>query len=112
MYSASELVTRIKEMISIRGTTQKDLLSSIGANVNLLNQLSDKKGMSSFMLAEIADELKCSTDYLLGREQKTAPTMRESDLRNVLSGLSDSELEELLMFARYLKYKRDHQSDD
>lgn len=36
-------------------------------NINTLSQISEKKGISSFSLAKIADYLDCSVDYLLGR---------------------------------------------
>lgn len=102
---------RLKKICKENGLSVTALCEKATGNSG--NLATWKKGyMRSDYLAICADILGVSTDYLLGREQKTAPTMRESDFHNVLNGLSDSELEELLMFARYLKYKREHQSDD
>ena len=39
----------------------------LNINVNTLNQISDKKGISCFGLKRIADYLDVSIDYLLGR---------------------------------------------
>lgn len=67
MYTSNILVERIRLMIKEKQVTVKELLSSCELNENTLNQLSDKKGLSSFSLAKIADYLDCSVDYLLGR---------------------------------------------
>ena len=67
MYNAQLLSTRIRKMVKEKGLLQKEMLSACELNENSLNQISDKKGLSSFSLAKIADYLDCSTDYLLGR---------------------------------------------
>lgn len=67
MYTTQILTERLKAAIKKSGKTQKDILANSGANENALNQLSDKKGISSFTLAKISDEVDCSVDYLLGR---------------------------------------------
>lgn len=67
MYTSQILNERINTMLGLKDRTQKSILSAVKANVNSLNQMSDKKGLSSFTLAKIADELDCSVDYLLGR---------------------------------------------
>ena len=69
MYNAQTLSTRIRKMVKEKGFVQKEMLSSCELNENSLNQMSDKKGLSSFSLAKIADYLDCSVDYLLGRTE-------------------------------------------
>ncbi len=69
MYSAEALSNRIKALARERGVMLKDILSSCDLNINSLSQMSDKKGLSSFSLAKIADYLDCSVDYLLGRTE-------------------------------------------
>ena len=70
MYSAETLSNRIKALARERGVMLKDILSACDLNINSLSQMSDKKGLSSFSLAKIADYLDCSVDYLLVRTDK------------------------------------------
>ena len=67
MYTAQNLVTRIKMRTKERNILMRDMLTECELNINAINQISDKKGLSSFALARIADYLGCSVDYLLGR---------------------------------------------
>lgn len=69
MYNSQELVNKIKARAKERGILVKDMLLECGLNINTLNQMTDKKGISSFALARIADLLDCSVDYLLGRTE-------------------------------------------
>lgn len=67
MYSSQKLVSRIKAQAKERNILIRDMLQACGLNINAISQISDKKGLSSFSLAQIADQLNCSVDYLLGR---------------------------------------------
>ena len=67
MYTAKELTSRIKSRAKERKQQTGEILKACSLNPNTLCRITDKKGMSSFSLAKIADELDCSVDYLLGR---------------------------------------------
>lgn len=67
MYNAQSLVYHIKQKAKQKNIHIKDMLKACDLNINALSQISDKKGLSSFSLARIADYLDCSVDYLLGR---------------------------------------------
>lgn len=67
MYNSQELVRNIKSLAKSKKVSTKQMLLDCDLNVNALNQMSDKKGISSFSLAKIADYLDTSVDYLLGR---------------------------------------------
>ena len=67
MYNAQDLVHRIKNRAKQQNVLIRDMLSFCGLSINAISQISDKKGLSSFSLAQIADYLDCSVDYLLGR---------------------------------------------
>ena len=69
MYDSQKLLERIKSVAKEKGIRVKNVLSACDLNPNTLNQISDKKGLSSFSLAKIADYLECSVDYLLGRTE-------------------------------------------
>ena len=70
MYTADFLSTRIKSQAKAKGVKLKDMLVELELNINTISQISDKKGLSCFPLARIADYLDCSVDYLLGRTDK------------------------------------------
>ncbi|MGN1224874.1 MAG: helix-turn-helix domain-containing protein, partial [Ruminococcus sp.] len=67
MYNAQDLGERIKSQAREKNILIRDLLTSCDLSINTIIQMTDKKGLSSFSLAKIADYLECSVDYLLGR---------------------------------------------
>lgn len=67
MYNSQNLVQRIKNRAKERNVLIRDMLTTCELSINAISQISDKKGLSSFSLARIADYLDCSVDYLLGR---------------------------------------------
>lgn len=69
MYTAQNLVNRIKESAKCKGILVRDMLVDCDLNINTISQITDKKGISSFSLARIADYLDVSVDYLLGRTE-------------------------------------------
>ncbi len=70
MYNSQDLVLRIKIRAKEKNVLIRDMLIACGLNINAISQISDKKGLSCFSLARIADYLNCSVDYLLGRTDK------------------------------------------
>lgn len=69
MYNSQTLVENIKALAKSKNVLVKEMLIDCDLNVNALNQMSDKKGISSFSLAKIADYLDVSVDYLLGQTE-------------------------------------------
>lgn len=67
MYNAQELANRIKNRAKQNNVLIRDMLSACDLSINAISQITDKKGLSCFSLARIADYLDCSVDYLLGR---------------------------------------------
>lgn len=67
MYNSQILIENIRTQAKIKNILIRNMLKECGLNVNTISQISDKKGLSSFSLAKIADYLECSVDYLLGR---------------------------------------------
>ena len=67
MHSAQELSQCIKARARKMNISLKAPTDDCGLGVNALNQLTDKKGLSCFALARIADYLDVSVDFLLGR---------------------------------------------
>ena len=67
MYNAQILIQRIKDQAKQQNMLIRDMLSACNLSINAISQITDKKGLSCFSLARIADYLDCSVDYLLGR---------------------------------------------
>ena len=67
MYNAQILAQRIKDQAKQQNILIRDMLSACDLSINAISQITDKKGLSCFSLARIADYLDCSVDYLLGR---------------------------------------------
>lgn len=86
MYNSHTLSTRIRNLVKEKGFVQKEMLSACELNENSLNQISDKKGLSSFSLAKIADYLECSVDYLLGRTDNPNITNSISNTNTTVNG--------------------------
>lgn len=97
MYSADALVNKIEALVQEKKIKKSEMLEACGCNRNTLTQLSDKKGLSSFSLARIADYLDCSVDYLLGRTDNPkahlAPAGDVEALLAALKAAAEPEME-------------------
>ena len=84
MYSAQIIKERVKEQQEIKGIKNADdMMKELGLGVNIIRQMSDKKGVGCFALDQIADYLNCSVDYLLGRTNAPNGTYSISGNNNV-----------------------------
>lgn len=97
MYNSQSLVNKIRQTAKSKNILIKTMLDTCGLNVNTLSQVSNKKGISSFSLAKIADYLDCSVDYLLGRStiSNSAITAHE---KSSTSELTDDEQKMINIF--------------
>lgn len=67
MYNFKEIADRIKISAKEKGISLKDLLINLNLNINTVSELSKGKAISFLSIANIADVLDVSVDYLLGR---------------------------------------------
>lgn len=67
MYNNEILKERIKKRAEEQGRSVRSVLISCGINTCYLVHLKGEQGIAASYLYRIADELGCSTDYLLGR---------------------------------------------
>lgn len=100
MYVAQELADRIRYLARKKGIGQGELLKKCGCNTNMLNQISADKGISSFSLAKIADELDCSVDYLLCRTEN--PDLQSIRPDNSENDTSDRQLANIIKIYQQL----------
>lgn len=67
MQNSQLVAERIKSRIKELGKSVKVTLSDLGMGINTISELSKGKEISYARLADIAEYLNCSVDYLLGR---------------------------------------------
>lgn len=67
MYSNEIVKERIKKRAEEQGRSVRSILMNCQINTSYLAQLNGNKGITAAYLYKLADELDCSTDYLLGR---------------------------------------------
>ena len=106
MYNSNNLATRIKSRAKEQVVLLRDMLEACGLNINSVSQMTDKKGLSSFALARIADYLDCSVDYLLGRTDipevnRPAPQLHQLKIAARGGGVkeitvTDSQLQQIM----------------
>ena len=108
-YTAQSTIERITNTIKEKGYTQKQVYSECGIGEDTVKRMTDKKGISSFYLAKIADFLGVSVDYLLGRiheetstdNKKSAP---DDDIRDtIVSMLNDMDDKQLARLQGFLE---------
>ena len=86
MYNAQIVKDRLKERQKVKGIKNSDtMMQDLSLGVNIIRQMTDKKGVGCFALAEIADYLDCSVDYLLGRTDIPDMVVKNE---NVINGVT------------------------
>ena len=67
MYNNKIVKERVKSKAEEQGRSVRSVLMSCGINTCYLVHLKGEQGIAASYLCKLADELGCSTDYLLGR---------------------------------------------
>ena len=67
MYVTQDIANRIKSRLKSQHINMKEMLSDLDMGINAISEFAKGKQMSCIALARIADYLRCSVDYLLGR---------------------------------------------
>lgn len=67
MYNNEKVKERVKKRAEQQGRSVRNVLMSCGINTCYLVHLKGEQGIAAAYLYKLADELDCSTDYLLGR---------------------------------------------
>lgn len=94
MYNAQNLKARINKAAKAKGLSVRSVLAECGLNPNTVNQIKDEKGLSCFALAQIADCLDCSVDFLLGRAEWFSGEECERIVNDIIEGASARSLME------------------
>ena len=91
MYDTQKIANRIKKRTCDCGYTLKIMLTDLELGINLISHLSKGQVISSISLANIADYLDCSVDYLLGRTNN--PFSHKIPLEGKLSVSPSNDIE-------------------
>lgn len=67
MYDSQTIASRIKERTKAQGRTLREVLAQSNMSINTVSNINNGRDINSKHLAQIADTLDCSVDYLLGR---------------------------------------------
>lgn len=131
MYNSQEIAERIKQTASEKGVSLGNMFSELGISNNTLHNMKSSMPKTD-TLAKIADYLKVSMDYLLGRESaysdiklenipelaKLADEFRNQDIRKtisewkmVLSNMSTENLLKLKEYASLLLLQQEHEKE-
>lgn len=104
---------RIKDLREQRGLTQRELSAATGRSQATLSRIENGefKNIRGTTLTQLADSLRISTDYLLGRSDSTAPQhplgadLGARALLEIYQGLDEEGKRTLGEFAEFLKTK-------
>ena len=102
MNNSQMVADRIKLQAKNQGQTVKSVLENCSLNKNYVNAIASGKDVGYQSLITIADYLGCSVDFLLGRENNSAPDGIRSAIVNRIYGLSDKKAQALLAFLETL----------
>ena len=61
------MASRIKDRAKMKKISLKTMLGELNLGINLISHLAKGQNITATNLAQIADYLDCSVDYLLGR---------------------------------------------
>ena len=95
MYKSSDVAERIKYMAKLRGQTMKVVLEEAGLNFNAMTHMKTSMPKAD-NLAKLADYLRCSVDFLLGRTEEVS--VAETGIGGAATTLSENSREMLSLF--------------
>ena len=117
MYEPTEMVIRIKTAAKVNGIKLGDMWRDLNLTNNTLHNMNNGSMPSIGTLMRIAQYVGVPSDYIIGEKIKNAPcdtaesnesintVMSEAALREILNQMSESDVDALLDYARYLLWK-------
>lgn len=96
MDNSQDIANRMKALAKNNNETMKTVLENCDVNKNFVSNLANGKDVGYKSLCTIADYLGCSVDYLLGRENKSAPDELRSEIINRVYSFSDKKAQAFL----------------
>ena len=117
MYISSEVAERVKNLAKSRGMKLGTLLRDAGLGSNTMANFKTSMPKCD-TLAKIADQLGCSVDYLIGKEQKKEAVQtngQEEDIDNeimrLVEGMSLAQ-KQMVLLETYRLLQRQQKEED
>ena len=107
-FDFDSMIDRIKKRKKELGFTNQQLSEVSGVSYGTLNKIlgSETKEPSINNIIKISLALGLSTEFVINGHEKSIPPETKWDaLQKVLEELPEQEVNELLLFVRYLKWK-------
>lgn len=96
MYNSDDIANRIRTLVKSKGISVKSMLSDLDMGVNTLHNMKTSTPKSD-TLARIADYLRTSVDYLLGRTDNPDDCSVElREIQTIMNALSVRDRTELM----------------
>lgn len=96
MYNSDDIANRIRVLVKSKGISVKSMLSDLDMGVNTLQHMKTSTPKSD-TLARIADYLRTSVDYLLGRTDNPDDCSVElREIQTIMNALSVRDKTELM----------------
>jgi transcriptional regulator with XRE-family HTH domain len=100
---------QLKALRKANGLNMKELGSKVGLSESTISLYENgKRQPDNETMLKFADFFGVSVDYLLGRQEEPTPTLtdEEKELFNLITQLTDEEVEELSKFVDFILSKR------
>lgn len=106
MYNATEIASKINELLKEKQLSQKEMLESCQLSKNAISSMMSRGSMlRADNLAKIADYLDCSIDYLMGRNYSHMATTLSGELSIKYNSLPEDSQDEIRHMINY-KYEQ------
>ena len=112
---ADQVGARVRSRRKELGLRQEELAKQLNRNINTVSAIENGKYLATFAQAvTLSYALDCSLDWLAGVKKKTEKPgdpfaslpMMQRRVMNELNALSWHDQKEVLLFVRYMAYKR------
>ena len=107
MYNATEIASRINQLLKEKKLSQKDMLENCNLSKNAISSMMSRGSiLRADNLARIADYLDCSIDYLMGRNYSAEKSIAfPNELAIKYDSLLKDDQEEIAHMINY-KYEQ------
>ena len=112
MFESKKMAVQIKTAAKVTGVKLGDMWKDLGLSPNTIHNMNNGSTPSIGTLMRIAQYLGVPSDYIIGEKIKNALSENaesnmpsEEEWRAILNKMSESDIDSLLDYARYLLWK-------
>ncbi len=105
--SYEKMIQNIERLSAERGVSKTTALVNSGVGKNFICNINRGSNPSTEKIQQLAAYFNVTTDYLLGNENKNAPSVSDEDIKFALfkgtEEITDEMYEEVKAFAKFVK---------